>query len=224
DQKCQKGIRARVTGPQKIRFRRAEIVGLESLPSAAGIRSGHSLHRFGRVVAAAAGALVLVFVLLAGTLLAVGSVTISSSRLTTEAERAVSAMLGEDVRLATGQTRLTFGLSRPFGVELHDASLTAAATGDSRLRAGLVRFNLRLLPLLRGEVRLTGATLSDIDLALADLSGPADGGLLRAIAGEDGLVGSDELVALTFAGIRDLLTAVDGSDAGRFVLEDIAVE
>jgi hypothetical protein len=213
-----------VSGPQKIRFRRGEIAGLDSFPSAKEVVRGLSLHGTARYVAIAAGGLFVLLVALVATLLAVGSITISSDRLTAEAERAVSGMLGDDVRLTTGEMRATFGLTRPFGVELREVSLTDAETGETRLRAGLLRFGVRLLPLLGGELRLTGATVSDASLSLAQLPQSPSGGFLTAMAGEDGMVGADEVVAETFRGLRGVLKAMDGSGTGRFVIEDVELD
>jgi hypothetical protein len=213
-----------VSGPQKIRFRRGEIAGLDSLPSAKEAAGGPSLHRVGRIVGIAAGGFALLLVALVAVLLSVGSVTIQSQTLTSEAERAASGMLGQEVRLTTGEVRATFGISRPFGVELRDVSITDATTGETRLRAGLLRFGVRMMPLLGGEIRLTGATVSDVNLSLAQLPASPEGGMMARMAGEDGMVGADELSAEVFRGLRGALRAVDGSGTGRFVVEDVALE
>ncbi len=215
---------ARVSIPQKIRFRRGEIVGLHTLPSAGGAGHVFSLARMARVAALASGGLVVVLVSLVAALLAVGSISISSERLTQAAERAVAQMVGEEVRLVTGEARLAFGLTRPFGLELRDVSVTTAETGEARLSAGLLQFSVRLLPLLAGEVRLAGATVSDVDLRLAELPAAPGGGLLAQLAGADGLVGADDLVAFAFNGLAGAMDALDGSGTGLFVVENLSLD
>ncbi len=214
-----------MSGHQKIRFRRGEIAGLDTLPSSmagpAAPRLQSRLQRTARIVAFAASGLSLVLVALIATLLAVGSVAVNSQRLTSEAARVISQALGEQVSLATGEARIRFGFSRPFSVELGDVEVTNA-DGVERLAARHLSFGVRLMPLLRGQVRLTGATLSGA--RLARLAGSGQRSPFADLAGEDGLYGGDEVVNATFAALRAALQAMDGSDTGRFVIEDIELD
>src|SRR5690606_26907419 len=97
-------------------------------------------------------------------------------------------------------------------------------TGAPRLQAGLLRFGIRLLPLLAGEVRLSGAALSDAQISFADLPAAPENGFLASIGGEDGLVGADELVPKVFDWLRAGLTAMDGAGTGRFAIRDVVLD
>lgn len=211
-----------MSGHQKIRFRRGEIVGLDSLPSAG--RKGLSLHGAGRIVGYVTAVLTAALIALVVALFAKGSLVVTSPRLLAEAERAASTLFGPDVSLETGEVRVTFGLSGPFGVSLRDVSATDSGTGELRLRAGEMQFGIRLLPLLGGHVRLSDASLREAHLSLAELPAAPGGGFLAKLSGEDGMLGADEVVPAVFAGLRSAVAALDGSGSGRFEVENVGIE
>jgi hypothetical protein len=214
-----------VAGHQKIRFRRGEIAELGSLPSARDGHGGRDLHFVGRVVGFAALSLAVFFVVLAGVLAASGSLVVSSDGLKREAEKAASAMLGTEVALLSGEARITFGFASPLGFELRDVVLGDAATGERRLEAEFLRFGVRALPLLRGDVRLASATLSGARAAFGALPDAGDEpGMLAAISGEDGMLGGDEIVPAVFSALRAALGALDGTGTGRFVVENVDLD
>ncbi|RWD59481.1 hypothetical protein, partial [Mesorhizobium sp.] len=72
---------------------------------------------------------------------------------------------------------------------------------------GRVRFGMRLLPLLSGDVRLTSARFSDAHIVVAAM--PSGGGdWTAALRNENGLVDPEKVSAAAFASVNDALDAV----------------
>ncbi|WP_292128623.1 hypothetical protein, partial [Mesorhizobium sp.] len=71
---------------------------------------------------------------------------------------------------------------------------------------GRVRFGMRLLPLLSGEVKLTSARFSDARIMVAAMpSGSGD--WTAALRNEDGLVDPEKVSAAVFGGVNAALDA-----------------
>ncbi|TIX08141.1 MAG: hypothetical protein E5V46_26935, partial [Mesorhizobium sp.] len=193
---------------EKIRFRRDEITDLGAFPSACKVpplgraRIGRGFRVLARVVASFC-ALVL---LAAGAVYVLGTSGIGTERLRAEAEAAIEKMAGFDVDVAVGPARLTLDGSSFIALQVNDVSLKTAG-GKPIADAGRVRFGIRLIPLLSGEVRLTSARISDAHFMLAAM--PSTGGDWTAsLRNADGLIDSDKVVAAVFANVSHALDAV----------------
>ena len=193
---------------EKIRFRRAEIADLGALPSACAVpplgRSaiGRRARLLGRL-AVAVGGFVLV---LAVAVYALGASGIGAERLRAEAEVAIEKMAGVDVQVALGPARITLDGSSFLALQVRDVTLKTSA-GEPLAEAGLVRFGVRLMPLLSGEIRLTSARIADARFHAATM--PSTGGdWLAGLRNADGLVDPDKVVAATFQGVHQALDAV----------------
>ncbi len=92
---------------------------------------------------------------------AIGASGIGSERLRVAAEQALEQVAGVDIDAAVGPARITFDGMRFLALEVRDVSLKRAADGKPIAEAGAVRFGVRLLPLLSGDVRVSSASLSD---------------------------------------------------------------
>ena len=193
---------------EKIRFRRAEIADLGALPSACAVpplgRSaiGRRARLLGRL-AVAVGGFVLV---LAVAVYALGASGIGAERLRAEAEAAIEKMAGVDVQVALGPARITLDGSSFLALQVRDVTLKTSA-GEPLAEGGLVRFGVRLMPLLSGEIRLTSARIADARFHAATM--PSTGGdWLAGLRNADGLVDPDKVVAATFQGVHHALDAV----------------
>ncbi|MBN9250529.1 MAG: hypothetical protein J0I86_08110, partial [Mesorhizobium sp.] len=141
---------------EKVRFRRDEITDLSALPSACDVPPlgrasiGRRFRRIKRVVAA----LVCVIALLVIAVYTVGAIGIGTERLQQEAEKAIERVAGINVDVDIGSTSITLDGSSFLALRVKDLSLT---THDGRpvVNAGVVRFGVRLWPLISGDVRLT---------------------------------------------------------------------
>lgn len=193
---------------EKIRFRRDEITDLGAFPSACRVpplgraKIGRGFRILGRLVAGLC-ALVL---LAAGVVYVLGTSGFGTERLRAEAETAIEKLAGVDVDVAVGPARLTLDGSSFIALQVSDVSLKTAG-GKPMADAGRVRFGIRLIPLLSGQVRLTSARISDAHIMLAAM--PSGGGdWTAALRNEDGLVDPEKLASALFANVNHALDAV----------------
>ena len=153
---------------EKIRFRRDEITDLGAFPSAAdpdpAPRRRWLPVRARRILLATfAGAAGLVLLLVIAVY-AIGVSGIGSEQLRVAAERNLEKFAGFDITASVGPARITFDASRFLALEVRDVSLKHASDGSAIADAGVVRFGVRLLPLLSGDVRLSSARLSEAQI------------------------------------------------------------
>lgn len=184
---------------EKIRFRRKEIAGWHSYPSAAGEPLPGRRRLVPRVVkwaGAGFGALVLAAMLVVAV---VPSTGIESEWLRAQAERAVDELVGEDVQARIGRTTLALDRRHFLAIGIRELELTGKATGASLVSAARLDLGVRFWPLLRGEVEVASATLAE-----ASATAPLAGGQLGE-SGETGLLDPDSVLQAVFAGF-DLLS------------------
>lgn len=206
---------------EKIKFRRDEITDLSSLPSACKVPplGRAAIGRWTRVlarIAVGAGALVL---LLAVSLYLLGVTGIGSERIRSAAERALERMAGVDVAVAMGPARITLDGSSFLALRVDDIHLR---TGDGRpmVDAGMMRFGVRLIPLLWGEVRLSSAKISDARIVAAAL--PSTGGdWAAALRDGQGLIDPGKVPDAVFASVHDALDAVQSDSMRRIDLDNV---
>ena len=209
---------------EKIRFRRDEITDLGAFPSACTVpplgraKIGRGFRILGRVFAALC-ALVL---LAAGAVYVLGTSGIGTERLRAEAETAIEKLAGVDVSVTAGPTRLTLDGSSFVALQVSDVSLKTA-DGKPMADVGRVRFGIRLLPLLSGEVRLTSARVSDAHIMVAAM--PSGGGdWTAALRNADGLVDPEKVLAAVFAGANEALDAVREDSMRQIDLRNVEFE
>lgn len=131
---------------------------------------------------------------------------IGTKRLQQEAEAAIRRLAETDVKVESGPAGITLDGSSFLALQVRDLNLLS---GDGRpmLQAGSVRFGMRALPLVTGEVRLTSARLSDARIDLAALpSGKGD--WAASLRNGQGLIDPDKVIVAVFDGVREALDAV----------------
>ena len=193
---------------EKIKFRRDEITDLGAFPSACRVPPlgraaiGRGARLLARLVVGAG-----VFVaLLAVALYAIGVSGIGAERLRAEAETAIEKLAGFDVDVAVGPARITLDGSSFLALQVRNVSLKTA-DGRPMADAGLVRFGIRLLPLLSGEVRLTSAKVSDAHIVAASMPS-GNGDWMAALRNANGLADPDKIIAAVFGAVHQALDAV----------------
>jgi hypothetical protein len=206
---------------EKVRFRRDEITDLSALPSACDVPPlgraaiGRRFRMFKRALMGLACTLALL-VIAAYTL---GTIGIGTERLQQEAEKAVERLAGINVDVAIGSTSITLDGSSFLALRVRDLSLT---THDGRpvVSAGTVRFGVRLLPLLSGDVRLTSARLANatIDVGAMPSTGSDWAASLR---NNEGLLDPDKVIAATFDAARKALDAVKMDSMREIRLDNV---
>jgi len=209
---------------EKIRFRRGEIADLATLPSA-GTESTPARKslpkRAGKIflrVAGGVAALVLLFFI---AVYAIGLTGIGSERLRVAAEQALEQAAGLDIDAAVGPARIAFDGMRFLALEVDDVSLKRAADGKPIAEAGAVRFGVRLLPLLSGDVRVSSASLSDARIMVEGLSTGDAPDFTAAFRNERGLVEPDRVARAVFAFAHRALDAMGTQSLRRIGLDDV---
>ncbi len=202
---------------EKIKFRRDEITDLGAFPSACRIPPLGQGRGVGILARLFAGFLALVL-LATAAVYAIGMSGFGAERLRAEAETAIEKLAGVDVDVAVGPARLTLDGSSFIALQVSDVSLKTA-DGKPMADAGRVRFGVRLIPLLSGEVRLTSARISDARIVMAAL--PSGGDWTAALRNDDGLIDPERLAGTVFASIGHALDAVREDSMRRIELRNV---
>ncbi|RUU29799.1 DUF3971 domain-containing protein [Mesorhizobium sp. M6A.T.Ce.TU.016.01.1.1] len=205
---------------EKIRFRRDEITDLETFPSACRVPplGQASIGRGVRVLARLFAGLVALVLLAAVAVYAIGISGFGTERLRTEAEIAIEKLAGVDVDVAVGPARLTLDGSSFIALQVSDVSLKTA-DGKPMADAGRVRFGIRLIPLLSGEVRLTSARISDARIMMAAI--PTAGDWTAALRNDDGLIDPERLSDAVFANLNRALDTVQVDSMRQIDLSNV---
>ncbi|QKC97257.1 YhdP family protein [Mesorhizobium sp. NZP2298] len=205
---------------EKIRFRRDEITDLGALPSACRVPplGQASIGRGFRILSRVFAGVVSLVLLAAVVVYLVGASGIGSERLRTEAEVAIERLAGVDVHVAVGPARITLDSSSFVALQVSDVSLKTS-DGKPMADAGRVRFGMRLVPLLWGEVRLTSARISDARIVTAAM--PSGGDWTAGLRNEDGLVDPEKLSDAVFGNIHQALDAVREDSLRRIDLSNV---
>lgn len=209
---------------EKIRFRRDEIADLRTLPSAnvvpplgrAKFRRGARL--LGRFLT---GLGVLVVVAIAG-IYAIGATGIGSERLRQAAERAIEGMAGVDVGVAVGPASITLDGASFLALQVRDVKLTAR-DGRPMVEAGLMRFGVRFVPLLSGEVQLTSARVSDARIFADAMPSKGNSDWAASLRNSDGLIDPDKVVDTAFGAVHQSLDAIRLDSIRAIDLDNVAV-
>lgn len=207
---------------EKIRFRRNEIKDLGSFPSAAGLgrKNRGVTRRAARFVVGAFAVAAAAMGLLAGLVFLIGVSGLGTERLRAQAESAIEAIAGMDVSLAMGTAGISLDGSRLVALDVRDL-IVKAADGASVVDAGQVRFGLRFLPLLSGDVRLGSARISDARIAAAAMPLTDRGDWTAVLKNNEGLIDPDKLAALVFGQAHRLLDALHAGSTRRIELENV---
>ncbi|TPL82022.1 hypothetical protein FJ941_14150 [Mesorhizobium sp. B2-3-13] len=205
---------------EKIRFRRDEITDLGALPSACRVPplGQAAIGRGFRILSRVFAGVVAFMLLTAVAVYLIGLSGIGSDRLRVEAESAIERLAGVDVNVAVGPARITLDSSSFVALQVSDVSLKTS-DGKPMADAGRVRFGVRLVPLLWGEVRLTSARISDARIVMAAM--PSGGDWTAALRNENGLVDPEKLSDAVFGNIHRALDAVREDSMRRIDLSNV---
>ncbi len=216
-------VEHQTTRHEKIRFRRGEITDLSSFPSAAleprPARNWLPKRSLKVLLWVAGSAASLVLLLVLG-LYAIGLFGIGSERLRLAAEAAMKQVAGVDVDVAMGPASIGLDGIRFLGLEVEDVTLSRSGAGEIA-KAGTVRFGVRLLPLLSGDVRVSSASISDARIVVDALQTGKRIDWMTAIKNEQGLVDPDLVVRTIFSAAHHALDAVGAKAVRRIALDDV---
>src|SRR5690606_41554592 len=111
---------------------------------------------------------------------------------------------------------------RVLALEGRDVSLKRNADGKVIAEAGAVRFGVRLLPLLSGDVRVSSASLSDARIMVEGLvSGGKGSDWTAAFRNQAGLVEPDLVAKAVFASAHKALSAMGSTSLRRIALDNL---
>ncbi len=151
----------------------------------------------------------------------IGVSGVGSERLRIEAERSIEKFAGVDIVASVGPARITLDASRFLALEVRDVSLKYAGDGAGIVDAGLVRFGIRLFPLLSGKVSLSSARLSDARIVVPALSLNEGADWSAALRGADGLISPDRIIKIVFASARRVFKGVSSDTLRRITLKNV---
>ncbi|TPK90834.1 DUF3971 domain-containing protein [Mesorhizobium sp. B2-4-17] len=205
---------------EKIRFRRDEITDLGAMPSACRVPplGQASIGRGFRILSRVFAGVVALMLLAAVGVYLIGLSGIGADRLRIEAESAIERLAGVDVHVAIGPARITLDGSSFIALQVSDVSLKTS-DGNAMADAGRVRFGVRLVPLLWGEVRLTSARISDARIVTAAM--PSGGDWTAELRNGDGLIDPEKLSDAVFGNIGNALDAVREESMHRIDLHNV---
>ena len=214
-------MQVRSAAHEKVRFRRNDIRDLDCLPSAVPTAPVHCprVRRWRRPLARLllypVAALVVFLVVATAVLSLTGGET-----LRLQGERALSDLMQKPVAVSIGATGLALDGNALLAIRLDQARVAEADGQRAFLEAGTISFAIRPLPLLAGRIELGSATIAD---ARIDLTGgaAAPSGLFAAVLDERGLVDADRLGESLFAGLHEVIDALDGSATDRVRLRNV---
>jgi hypothetical protein len=210
---------------EKIRFRRDEITDLATLPSAGAevkpTRQRRLPKRAGAIILRIAGGAAALVLLVFLAIYAIGVSGIGSERLRIAAEQALEEVAGVDIDAAVGPARITFDGMRFLAIEVRDVSLKRNADGKAIAQAGAVRFGVRLLPLLSGDVRVSSASLSDARIMVEGMRSGESSDWTVAFRNEAGLIEPDLVAKAAFASAHRALNAMGSKSLRRIALDNV---
>ena len=106
-------------------------------------------------------------------------------------------------------------------LEVRDVSLKRTADGKVIAEAGAVRFGVRLLPLLSGDVRVSSASLSDARIMTEGLRSGEGPDWTAALRNESGLIEPDLVAKAVFASAHKALNAMGSNSLQRIALDNV---
>jgi hypothetical protein len=213
--------------PSKIRFRRSEIADLASLPSAEGQgahwRRGHRRIRTKKIaglVGLCAGVLLVLLVVLSTLVLQFG---VGTGAVRSRAERVIQQAAGPGIVASIGDASFNFGLRRPLSISFDGLELASADRTGTPFRAQSVSFDVALLPLMRGEVRLGAVGMESTRIDLSALPEREGTSWLDGLVDERGLVDADRVLRAVFDPLNAAFDLVARDTANHILLEDIEI-
>ncbi len=218
---------------EKIRFRRDEICDLNALPSAVGRevpRAAAVKQRpmrmpiVSQALRTAAKSIAVVFglLLMAGLCAyAIGASGIGTERLRLEAEAALRRAVGPDAAASIGPARITMDGAQFLALRIEDFKLDA--DGRSQVEAGTLQFGVRLLPLLRGSLKLGTARISDARIRASALALGRTGDWTVSLRNDDGLIDPDLAGAALFGALHGALDVLERGGTSQITLENTEI-
>lgn len=213
---------------EKIRFRRDEIARLHELPSACAqerlVPEPKMGYRIVPILAWTFAAILLVALAAPAAVFLFGIPGIGGERIRIEAEAALTRLAGFDVDATMGEPHLSVDASRFIAFQVDDVRISRGGGGANLVEAGSLRFGLRFLPLLAGQVRLGSAGIEDARISLSALPpGEGPNATLASLTGADGLIDPGLVMKAVFAAVHRTFEAFDAGATRRLDFTNVEI-
>ncbi len=212
---------------ERVRFRRDEIIDLGRLPSAVDqpeMRPPRSpARRYGRVCVIAFLACTLVVGALWAGFDAIGSSTFASDRLRAQVVSILRRAAGDEIQSTIGPARLALDGTSLIALDFDEIGLSRGTSPEKFLEARELSVGLRLWPLLLGQVELASASVNGARIAL-DGIGSGGGDWAASLRDDRGLIDTDRVIEVTFAGLDRFLGAARSGATKTVRLQDVVLE
>ncbi|MGB6119786.1 MAG: DUF3971 domain-containing protein [Mesorhizobium sp.] len=210
-----------------VRFRRDDIVRLDSYPSAvAGAPPVAGPKMRLRVPRAILWLALLGLVLIAAVPVVViftGVPQFAQDQARNQLEASLTRMAGVPLVAEMGEPKLSIDPSQFIGLLVEDVSIASAETGKPILEVGSLRFGLRMAPMLRGQLQLGSAGVEDAAIYVDRI--PTQGGksFLDTLRGEEGLLQPELIVRAVFDALHRTMDGLAVGSTRRIALTNVRV-
>jgi hypothetical protein len=212
---------------EKIRFRRDEIVKLSDMPSACSqdrlVDEPHLRARLVPIIGWTVALILIAICAIPAALFVFGVPGVGGERLRAEAEAALTRLAGVDIDATIGNPRLSVDGSRFLGIQIDDVRVSGAESGLDILDAGTIRFGLRFIPLLSGNVQLGSAGIEDARISLDALPRREGPSWMADIAGPDGLVDPKLVMQAVFQSLHRAFDSFELGATRRLDLTNVEI-
>ncbi|MCV0396522.1 MAG: hypothetical protein K5872_13230 [Rhizobiaceae bacterium] len=149
---------------------------------------------------------------------------VGSDRARIQAEALITTLAGQDIDAVFGPAGVSLDPSRFLALKLDGLKLAAGETGAEILEAGLIKFGVRLKPLLSGEIRIGSARIANARIIphAAAADGPGRD-WAAGLSNELGLIDPDLVVEAIYAGLNRSFDALDVQATDSIELEDVEI-
>ncbi|MEP9398171.1 DUF3971 domain-containing protein [Mesorhizobium sp. KR2-14] len=167
---------------------------------------------------AAASALLIFFAV--ALLYLVGLSGVGVGPLRAEAERAIGAFAGIPIDASLGPASISIDGSSLLALEVRDVGLKTT-DGTPVVEAGTVRFGVRFLPLIGGNIRLGSVSISDARFAASTLPMSDKGDWTSILKNEQGLIDPDKLARAIFDEVHRGFDALEVGSTSQIELKNV---
>lgn len=143
--------------------------------------------------------------------------------LRAQAERALQAAAGQRASVSVGPTSIALDFTHPIALRIEDVSLGNLDSKATIASIKAVDFGIRLLPLLRGELQLGSASISDATITTGALPEFGGSDWTKALRDQNGLIDPDRVAVAVFEPLHAVFGAVDSGLFANIALSNITV-
>ncbi|TWG53636.1 uncharacterized protein DUF3971 [Aminobacter sp. J15] len=174
-----------------------------------------------RAISKVAASITVLFLLFASVGIAAILGGIGDERLRSEAQAALHRLGGDEFLPTIGATSVSLDGFATLGLKAEDVRVGTAHSAEL-MRIGSLNMGLRVLPLARGDVRVSSVSVADARVDVSALPG-AESSRALPIFDDDGLIDPDAAIQLVFKSARQMLEMLDTREVDRIALSEVEI-